>query len=467
MHRAIAFLAFACAACAPPDAAPGADGAPGQAGPPGEPQPEPEARVGDIVPETVLLGRDVDVALTFHAVELKEAPTLEFGAGIEVSDVQLVSPTTVYAHVSVAADAEPGTRDVLASVAGETFSFGDALDVSPAVTVTLSDERPNELIEGRFAVLEADNLDPDNDFDCGSTGGLFSWPNVYFAGPLYSFGPDACSPRHLTGLVLLSPVASGPFDVINGQYYAPVLHFAGQPMQVGANPPLELIPGESVAGQNLAEPLSSHTYAMTVTGAAIATVEIVETGSGDGVWPLLVALGGDGSFDDMLDWPWPSQTGTRVRYPVIAGRNERTYFVYYDGYLGGGDAATYGFDVVPSVTPIANDQQLDEGEPNDTEAAALPSSAPLIVSGSFGDAGDIDRFGIALNQGQKLEAAIDTDARLHWTIEGSIVNSQSNFVTRIALVNFTAPATGVYTLALRPIVAVPSPANYAFSLMVQ
>lgn len=467
-HTLWMWFAVGTLACQGEPGAPGAQGIPGEDGTPGHGPQDPEPAIGFVYPDTLLLGRSADVALTFHDAALDGEATVDFGDDIDVVALEVVSPTTLYASLDIAEEAQAGVRDVVVDLGDRTLTFEAGVEVSPAVRISLS--RGASPAQGLMAELVAENLDPDHEFDCGINGGFFASANVFFEGrDLWGFSPSACSPTQMTATVLWAPkaLAAARTDVIIGSQWSPRIRFVGEALQVAAQSATALQPGVAVENQNLGAPLASNLYSFAATGSAIATVTIEKVGSYAGAWPTLMSFDAGGSFDDLVGWPFPTPTGTRVRYPVTASRNQQSTFVYFDGYLGGGDASVYGYRIVADVQAVPPERDVVEVEPNDSDATAalLDPSAPLIVSGSFADDADVDVYRLALDAGDKLDFNIDADTRFSWRIGGSY-NTRA-YVARLSSGTFTAPAAGTYSLIVRPIEEVGNASDYALTLQLQ
>ncbi len=114
----------------------GADGAKGDKGDPGTPDtenPETDPSAGLVFPNKGLLAREVDVVLTVNDVKLEDSATLDFGAGIEVSDVVVTSKTALTAHLKIAETAVLGKHDVTIKSGANTLTAKSAFNVLPTV----------------------------------------------------------------------------------------------------------------------------------------------------------------------------------------------------------------------------------------------------------------------------------------------------------------------------------------------
>jgi hypothetical protein len=463
-YASLILAGLGCAQAGPP----GPPGDTGRDGLDGEPEPDRVASPGLVYPDHVLCGREHDVAITFHATELDDEVSIDLGPGIDVLERTVVSPTTLYARIAVMDEAAHGPRDVAVDVGGATLRFDDGLDVGAAVALAPSTEQPGSMTQGRFAFVEAVNLDPESEFDCGALGSFFVYPQVYFSSPhVWTFSAGRlCAPDHMTAPVLWAPLTPDEprLDVVNGAVASPWQRFVGHPLPVAAQAPIELTAGVPLEGQNLAQPFASNLYQLATTAPAIVELRVESTSS---VWPTLLSFGPGGSFDDLLDWPWPANSGTRAIYPVTAARNHQAYFIYFDGYQRGGAAEVFGYRLVPEVTPVGRDRQLVEAEPNDSpiEATVVDPSLPFLLEGTFSDSADHDVVALALEAGERVTVVIEADEPFHWKMNGMEGDRSTSLAT--VRVTFTAAFAGEHLVALAPRSGVAAPFDYVVTALVE
>ena len=418
---------------------------------------------GLIYPATVFLGRQTDLALTFHDTMIDATSTVDFGAGITANAPVVVSATTLYVHVQIADNAATGPRSVTAQVGGQSIQFTNGLTVSPAVTLTSPAGSSGTMAQGSYATLDAVDLDLENQFVCASTGGIFSSPYVYFQGDnsVWTNFLTECAPDHVTAAVLWAPLAPATpnVNVINGAGSTSVFEsFIGGPIQVAPRTPVMLTPGVVLPNENIDKPYATQLYRMKATGPAIATVAMYVKNPNDddsSFWPSMMVFGESGTFDDWLASPWPNIVvnniikGTQVRYPVTAIRNTDAYFIATDGYMRGGDPSLYGYSVTPTVIPIPAGQQVTELEPNDkTPSQTLTPTKPLLVSGTFSGPSDVDQFNVSLISGQTLQVVLDSDIDCDWNMNNEVQAERGR--VRLGNFSYVAPSTGTFFLSLMP-----------------
>jgi VCBS repeat-containing protein len=74
--------------------------------------------------------RGKSLTVTITGTNLDGATELDFGAGITVNPSFTSSPTQITAEISIDADAEPGTRDILVTTPEGTYTLEDAFTVN-------------------------------------------------------------------------------------------------------------------------------------------------------------------------------------------------------------------------------------------------------------------------------------------------------------------------------------------------
>ena len=433
----------------------------------GDVTPRAEPTAGFLMPDKLILGRETDVVVTFHDTMIDVAPEIDLGPGITSTAPSIVSPTTIYLHLLVSEDAPVGKRDVVVHMGQELIlTFKDGLEITPAVHVTAL-ANVGEMAQGSIAGMDAVNLDGENEFVCAVSGGIFSSSFAYFlSNDLYSFGANMCSPDHMTGTLMWAPLAAAAprVDVMNGYGKDVYQKFIGEPVVVKPRDPIVLQPGSPLLNQQLDVPYATALYRVQQTGPAIVSVDFVPTGTILG-FPDVMMFGAKGTFDDLVDWPWPylGNLGGRALYPVLDDRNSDLYIVYFDGYLSSMPGNVHPYDVRPLVRPVDPSQVLAEVEPNDgaDSAQALDIKTPLLLRGTFDPMDDVDSFKLTLAVGQKLDVVIDSDVQFHWKFEDR--EADSLLLVKLQQIQYVPTRSGEFIFSLKPTNPAPSASNYTLA----
>ena len=142
----------------------GSDGAPGQQGPAGSTGAAggkgigttPEAAAGAIVPNAGILDREMDVVVTVDNTKLDATSAFDFGAGITVSNPQIVSPTTAFVHLKIDKAAATGSRDVKITASGKQLTSTKGFIVGGAVSVSVAEGTAEQ---GGYVLVDIQNRD--------------------------------------------------------------------------------------------------------------------------------------------------------------------------------------------------------------------------------------------------------------------------------------------------------------------
>ncbi len=204
------------------DGAPGAAGAAGAAGKAGE-SAKVEPTVNFVTPSKAVLDRELEVVVSGSGTKFAAGAKLDFGAGITVSDVRVVSPTSLAAKLKIAPTAALGLRDV--TVDGQKIE--KAFAVIPAISVVAV----GKIEQGGVAQLAIQNNDPANPFDKD---------NFKVTAPeLVDFGIAPDSNLFASGAVLVPPLAAASATVSAANVDSkgnPRTSFVGDPNDVKVVP---------------------------------------------------------------------------------------------------------------------------------------------------------------------------------------------------------------------------------------
>ena len=196
----------------------GATGATGSAGATGATGASPDAGAGSgpvafslIEPRVGLTGRELDVTVSVDEGGLNASAAIDFGdPKVAVSAVTLVSPTTLYAHLTIDAAATLGAHDVTITDGALSVKGTAAFNVSPPITVTLT---AGSAQQGSVFSADIHSLDTANFFDANAAN--FT---VTGSDGLASLGNSNITPNDLSALILVPPasfVSNAQFTVQN------------------------------------------------------------------------------------------------------------------------------------------------------------------------------------------------------------------------------------------------------------
>jgi hypothetical protein len=393
------------------------------------------ASAGTVVPNVGLVGRELDVQVSGEDVTFDSTTTLDFGAGVTVSNIVVVSATTVSAHLAIDATAAIGDNDVSIKTGSTTIKATKGFHIESPVEVTVD----GTLQQGGVALLELFDRDS-HSFDTGSESDLEgnTTENFVVSGTgltiLETVGvtsTDAdivviADPLATPGAVQLT-AANAP----NGQT---TLSFATDPnaVTVAARTPVTLTPNMASAAQNLAAPFASGLFKLSTTGTSIVTTTLNVTGAM--ISPELIATRASGKFTDLLN----SSTGAPIVFPTTGSMD--TYFVVIDGALGGGASSDYGYTL--EATSVAATAVTEVGTAHGTlllaqDLGTLPAipaagSATVggsVVTGTIASMDEVDVYKFTTNGTNNIEIALTAtvDAELVVNTDGVTFTESDGF----------------------------------------
>ena len=402
---AFSALSLGIVACSGSDGAAGPAGAAGSAGAAGPAGPAGEGvkpSAGVVVPNIGLLDRELDVTVTGDAIDFTvAAPTLDFGAGVTVSKIQVLSGTTLVAHLAVDAAATTGARDVKITEGATVVTAKGGFSVAAPLRVTTT---PTNLAQASINDFAVDNLDLQHAFDTASGS---------FVMQLDAFGIGALSvtATHASGLFLIDPAAPAtttPLAAnIDGAGFAAET-YAGTALTVAPRAPVTVTPGTPLTAQTIATAGGTGLHKFTTATTAILEVGVTATGAK--LRPFIFAYGDSGTAADMLDNSTSNTFAGTVVFPSLAGKNG--YLVVLDGSLGGGAVADYGYtaDVkVHTATVFPEPTTAHDTLANATTNAAV-TALPLattnngdVVTGALATGAEEDWYEVTLAANDSLE----------------------------------------------------------------
>lgn len=396
---AVSALSLGVVACSGSDGAKGATGDPGAKGDPGDASP---ASVGVIVPSIGLLDRELDVTITANGVDFTAAsPTVDIGAGVTVSNIQVLSATTIYAHLKIDASATTGARDVKVTSGSNNLTSKGGFKVAAAMDFSV---KRGKAEQGGVIYYSVDNLDTQHAFD----------PNAFAVScdsGLDPLGQNlAVTSTHAEGVLLLAPGAGATANLVAedddalGQPYAT---FANS-FAVSPRAPTSATAGTPLTGQVIADPFGTQLYKFSTASAGIW--EVTTTDPGAQISPIVTVFGSDGSLANAFN-----AGGASVVYPTDAA-SQSTIAVVLDSGFGGGSAADYGFtfSVVKHTgtvyaEPAGAHDTLAHANTNNVKVTALPAASTNngdIVTGSLTTSTENDWYAVDLNNNDTLEVVV-------------------------------------------------------------
>jgi hypothetical protein len=413
-----------------PQGEPGAQGAPGEAGeaPPGS------ASISGLSPAFAFRER-TSVVLISAAGTAFEDPVVDFGPGIEVDSLTVASTSGLAATITVAADADLGTRDVTVTEGGEDFTYTDVFNVrSPIV---LSDVVGTPTQGGMFSA-RVDLVDVSIPFSpqnrvSTSLGGDVSW---------FEEAPFSIGVR-----VGLDADATGPLELlIESDGANPTSSRLS--VEIEPNPATDIEFGTPRAS-TIATPYQTRLFRFEAPANSLLIANLEAPGA---TAPLLNILP-DGRWVGATQQFFtddPEQS-TVVLYSDADGGS---YYVSASDYTGVGD---YGFQVNVSA-PFSLDNEDTNGNcGTPTDIGALPASLEnLALVFSYADwttNADEDWFAVTVGAGAIGQAFHVQTTSLYGAPADTVVEVTSNDCVTPTSLGISADSATDEDLETSPIAA--------------
>jgi hypothetical protein len=382
--------AVALPACSGEQGPPGDKGEPGQKGDKGDDGSGTDTESIAIIPSSVFLGRATQVNVIGDGTNFTDdlgPDRVNFGEGIEVTDVVVASPTSLLVTLNVAADAPSEARDV--NVGGFTHK-----NVFQAVT-PLDLGLVGTAAQGSMIIASARNLDVRAPFDSTFTGDGFFTPIVYTninidtpAGVVAEV--TNVSDYKLDGLLFIDVDATAgqsDFTVVSGLGANAITSPAPKAYDIAARTPVDITPGAPVA-VNIANEGDSHLFKYTPGGATTKIVTLSAAAADPYALPAFFLLPQSGKFSDLIT----AATG----HTLIADGSDPFYLVAFDANAYAGYPSYSGYNGQLQVAELAA-TAVNDTEPNDSRntAQVVPAAGPAVVkAGVLLDITDQDWFAI-------------------------------------------------------------------------
>jgi hypothetical protein len=256
----------------------------GPRGPTGAPGPDTVA-VALVEPHFAFLGREEEVVISLASGDAQGSAVLDFGAGIEVTELEVVGPAVLRAHVSVALDAPVGVRDVRIVQGTNAASALGAFEVRP----TLEIEGPSSVPQGGLARLRLHNADPANLLQLDTHASRLEIESSGIAHIHRSSQTASAFDGYFVASPEVEPVRVRLTGHDGLHRFKTVFVTAANALEVVPRTPVALGP-EPLAGA-LADGLATGYFVVAAPGSGIVTV-VVETAEGESWTPGVVTFVG-------------------------------------------------------------------------------------------------------------------------------------------------------------------------------
>ncbi len=364
---------LAVVACGAVDGAPGTQGEQGAQGPPGVGL---QPSIATILPRTLVLGHDVDIVVLGSLTAFTGKETLDFGAGIKVTNVTPISASALGAHVHVEKNATTGPRDL--NVDGKLAA--KVANVVPGIDLSVMSGVP---VQGGVVELRAVDLDPAQ---------FFNQPH-FLGGPAIDIGTTTQGVTEVRYVSVVAPLTPlGPAQADLGNFGAgnllPLYDFFSQPTQlnVTARAPTPLMVGATLSGQSVAKPYDSDLYSLATDGTAQVVTITATADNGSSIYPFATVFGATGLADSYLTNTLPAYvyylSGTNSFTVPALAMPDSFYFSVADAKLRGAGSG-FGFKVSSTTLPatVVAEQNTPHGQSAPQPLGNFTN--PMIITGTL------------------------------------------------------------------------------------
>lgn len=301
----------------------------------------PDPALNGVFPAKAFTDRTLRVQISGDATEFTGTPTVSFGADITVVSVELSSPSTLFANISIAGAAAVGKRDVTVTNGAEALTLTAAFDVQNPLEIITD----GPVLQGGLNQVLIINHDPENPF----LGTL----EVTGGSGVAIFIDDASQTESIAqGTVFVDTNAvSGPL-VVNDILLDTTVS-RGPSLEVTPRTPTALTaPGKGPSFQVLGASLTNTTALFSFQSESAIWRGTTSIADPDGIAPLLIWLPGG-------KWANARAFNTDDLIPVTDGSVMNV--VVFDGFATGTvfDLAVDEFHALPGAVALAEVEDND------------------------------------------------------------------------------------------------------------
>jgi hypothetical protein len=333
-----------------------------------------------VFPAEGFTGRSLRVEISGDATEWSGTPGVNFGDGVTVSNVTVASPTTIFADITIAADAAPGLHDVTVTNDG-TYTLKQAFELQSPLEVSFQ----GDLAQGGIPYFTINNHDFDTPFDLTQDANS-EYSNLKLTTPTgVNMVITAATSYELKGFAFVDTDAMpGAFSVVSGPAMNTTSFNLGANLEVMAR---SATPLTDTATGMLAATGDSALYSFNVANAP-ALVRLTATSSSSDAAPV-VALLPNGHWDEAVG-------ASRAIMPSSG----MVYAVVFDNGTAGG----YNFTLKSKAEALTSAAEGDNTANNTAATAPTASAVPYLQTDASlaPDETDVDIIKVTLTAAAKI-----------------------------------------------------------------
>jgi hypothetical protein len=315
-----------------------------------------DSTVSGVFPAEGFTGRSMRVEISGDATTWSGSPGVNFGQGVTVSNVTVGSPTSLFADITIGADATPGTRDVTVT-GGGTFTLKSSFELKSPIDLAFE----GDVAQGGTPYFTITNHDFDTPFDLTQTNSPSGYNFTIDSPTGTNFIVSDATPYQLKGYALIDADAmGGPLSITSGNMDNQTAFNLGATVDVAARTPTPLT---DMATGMLPKTGDSQLYSVNVTQAPALMRITAKTSSMSGK-PVVATLPGG---------KWDNAGSAALSIANAAGSVD---VVVFDAGTAGG----YNFSLANKIELLTT--AAEPTTSNDTPGTALNATAlPFMQTG--------------------------------------------------------------------------------------
>jgi hypothetical protein len=350
-----------------------------------------DGNVVSVFPDTGFVGRTTRVEVTGNDTSFGSGSTVDFGEGITVSGVTLVSPFALQVDLAIDADAPTGVIDV--SVDGSTAAGAFEL-LSPVETEI------SVLEQGGFGSISITNLDLLHPFDL-TTDQDGNFVNLDAQndgdGVVIGIGGATANSISLSALIDVNATETGGITISASDGTTPNTTLLDS-VTVSPRAPVVLAPG---ATMDFTVADNGSLFEITATEASMIQMRFA---SDDAFLPTIDILPASGRWDEEVAFH-SVFFGVLVFDNRVVAAGDKFYVVISDGF-GGGYQGTFSVRSIPltGVTAVA-----DTGDNGTAATAQVAAGTTVQFDGVLSADTDKDCFSVTTTVANQKIHVFTTD----------------------------------------------------------
>jgi len=347
--------------------------------------------VAGVFPDNGFIGRKTRVEISGNETSWNAQTKVEFGAGVTVGAVELVSPSSIQVDITVDPTAAPGKQDVTVTDGGDKLVLAQAFELKSAFSAEVA---PN-FEQGGFGLITITNLDLLNPID-PSTDDQGNFTNLAASGSddnvAISVSSAAADSITLNATIDVNATTTGPITVTMTTAGGALMTLV-DPVAVAPRTPTALTIGTPTDFT-----VTPNGALLEVSATEMAMLHIDMTAGADAVLPGFILLPASGKFADAVDQHLNFGGAAALDNRIVA-TGDKFYMVAVEILGTPGYMATFNARSVP----LANVTGVTDTGDNTTPAKAQALTGAIAqFDGVLTDKADVDCFKIAMAANKKL-----------------------------------------------------------------